>query len=119
MRGFADGWEEAGELDEDEGEDVFAGLLKLGEGGADDQLEILAGGGLLGFEAADEGLVEHPLDAGVEQGGVLEVGDGAVKPEVDGGDGGVGEVREQGLDALARGGGFGERGEESGGLLEG
>ncbi len=98
------------------------GLAELAEGGADDELEVLAcraGGWLTGLEAADEGLVEHPLDAGVEQGGVLEVGDGAIEPEMDGGDGGVGEVGERGLDALARRGVFGERGEEACGLLEG
>jgi len=50
---------------------------------------------------------------------VVEVGDGAVEPEVNGGDGGVGEVGERGLDALARCGVFGERGEETCGLLEG
>ncbi len=77
------------------------------------------GGWLCGLKAADEGLVEHPLDAGVEQGCVLEVGDGAIEPEVDGGDGGMGEVGEKGLDALARRGVFRERGEEARGLLEG
>ena len=42
------------------------------ERGADDELEVLAfGGWLIRFEAADQGLVEHPLDAGVEECGVL------------------------------------------------
>ena len=118
--GFADGWKEAREFDESEGEDLFGGLAEFAERGADDELEVLAvGGWLIGLEAADEGLVEHPLDAGVEQGGVFEVGDGAIEPEVDGGDGGVGEVGERRLDALARRGVFGERGEEACGLLEG
>ena len=50
---------------------------------------------------------------------MIEVGDGAIEPEVDGGDGGVGEVGEQRLDALAWRGVFRERGEEACGLLEG
>jgi len=34
--GFADGWEEAGELNEREGEDLFGGLAEFAERGADD-----------------------------------------------------------------------------------
>ena len=80
---------------------------------------MTVGGRHGGVEAANEGLVEHPLNAGVEQRGVFEIGDGAIEPEVDGGDGGMGEVGERGLDTLAGSGGFGERGEEPGSLLEG
>ncbi len=66
------------------GEDLFPAHLELGPGGTDNEFEVAAS---FGGPAADAGLGEHPLDAGVEQDGVVEVGDFAVVPEVDGGDG--------------------------------
>ena len=50
---------------------------------------------------------------------MIEVGDGAIEPEVNGGDGGMGEVGQKRLDALAWRGVFRERGKETSGLLEG
>lgn len=77
--------EEEREFAEGFGEDLFAGEVELGEGAADNELEV---GAAIGGPAADAGFMKEPLDAGVEQGGVVDGGDFAVVPEVDGGDGG-------------------------------
>ena len=56
--------------------------------------------------------MEHPLDGAVEQDGVIEIGNLAVEPEVDAGDGRVFKVRELFANGRALGG-FGKNAIES------
>ena len=71
-----------------------------------DLVSPAAGFGAHGLEA---GFVEHPLNGAVEEDGVVEVGNLAVEPEVDAGDGGGFEVAE----LLADGGGLGGVGKDA------
>jgi len=66
----------------------------------------------------EAGFVEHPLNRRIEQDGVVQVGDFAVEPEVNAGDGRVLELSEVGVERLAAGI-LGQGGQERGHGLEG
>ena len=112
---FAGTGEKFADLGEGQVDDFGAGFVDQGLGGADDELDVAALGAEAPFSAMlarprplfhsfyrldrarcarrlQAGFVEHPLDGAVEKNGVVEIGDLAIEPEMDSGDGGGFEV---------------------------
>jgi hypothetical protein len=106
----ARGREEFADFGERQVDDFGARFVDQGFRGADDEFDVAAGGFAIrssfvrahGLQLQSR-FVEHPLDGAVEQDGVVEVGDLAVEPQVDAGDGGVLEVGELLADGCALG----------------
>src|ERR1700726_783357 len=94
--GFARGGEEFTDFTEGEIDDLGAGFVDERLRGAHHELDVATGCASASLRAnwLQAGLVKHPLNGAVEEGGGIEIGNLTVEPQVNAGDGRGFEVAE-------------------------